>query len=1358
MRFKCKLSFSVLMISSCFVQIANAGEKENGELKNISKGRMTVGQKVPKGSTLSTFLFSNRTMVLDGGVEIVENGGNAMEAIIEKGGMQTVTRGGTAINAVVRGGQQLVFEEGSFFKLKNVHKHSSAYYTIVSGMDGSIGQQNLYDGGIAWGTKVESKGEQNLYTGNGNIGGFASNTKVSGTGRQHILAGGMAENITLVDKAVQIVYPGGQINGLTINDYASSWLHVGAVSRGAIEVSDHGHLYLYAGDKKNHITKKRLSVVGRSDEDLFFVGMQNGSSIYLEKLGGEGGTVDFSSVPYDPRRLSLHVGQLSGELHFNFNIDIKNNRGDYLVINGEGAGEHTVSVTDSGSEFTDSLSQKNGAVRVYLVTDRSGSKDVNFTLVRDSGEKTSAIDGGTYMYGLYKTTGSSIGSPTMWYLGTKADSHSSDVSSLRTKSRSKTKPKTSTPDASANKPQSHSNFASNFPSWTAFMRNTETLKPKERPPRHLKENLPALFHPISSLSEEQPVDSIVDADGNENGVLTVISRGKEVLKGSALISTRVNTDVIVKNGGVEIVENGMSSMKSTVERGGMQIVTRKGTAINTKIHGGTQLVFEEESFRHLKEIAKHSSAYETEISGVNGTIGQQNVYDGGEAWHTVVLSGGEQNLYTGNSNIGGSASNTIVSGTGRQHVLAGGTATNTTLRDQAVQIVYPDGKINGLTIDGGASSWLHAGARILTKEIKVNKGGDLYLYAGDSTNFVTGEQLLVEDRSSETIFHVGKRDSGKRSWFLFEKLSGDGGNVRFISILYDKRHLSLRVEDLSGSLNFYFNINATGNGYSKYNGTNEYSNYLLINKGEGSHKISVADSGTEITDFFSKNDMSSSHIVLVADRTENGGASFTLADYSGKEIKGVDGGTFMYGLHKGNMVIGTGDNITVWYLGTKNDAFSLSSYQLSYISEQSKEESTAVNVSQLPHQSSSRSRRRGFAAGNGNVRERDKVPRLRTPRHLRGNQQVSISSSENQAVGSSRLGNRSQSPSQKLQPVTSLASRSLADEMITRPSVQDSLLLQVKQDEEIKVSDFLTTPSTDAVLSMAVAPALIFNNEVQTVRSGRGILDRSKKNASLWTYAIKSKEHVATGHTDFNLEQTGIVLGVNGLSELTNGEFYIGGFGGYDQARVAHARGGTSGINSYSIGTYVTYFDHSGWYLDGVLKYNHYKNNLKAISTNGLSVQGDYTQWAVGTSFEAGYRFKTTQNSWMQPYAHLTWLQVEGKEIKLSHGMKGDISRSVSLRSEVGLSLGYEFGSGTGTSSMAYITAAWLRENINNNHTTINKHHKFITDLSGNFGKLGIGLSGSVSDRLKLYAEGHYLKGRKVKQSLQGVLGIRYSF
>ncbi|WP_409361775.1 BafA family autotransporter [Bartonella heixiaziensis] len=845
---------------------------------------------------------------------------------------------------------------------------------------------------------------------------------------------------------------------------------------------------------------------------------------------------------------------------------------------------------------------------------------------------------------------------------------------------------------------------------------------------------------------------IANAVEKRNEVLTNITsltgEGK-VPKGSVLISNLLSTNAKIEDGGAEIVENGTTSIGATVDKGGIQIVTREGTAMDTKIQGGKQFVFEEKNLLDLTSLEKRSSAYNATVFGSNGAIGQQNVSDGGTSWYTKVMQGGEQNLYMGHKKTGGAASDTTVSEDGRQHVLPGGAAKNTTLGGSAIQVVYPSGIVEGLTINDSANSWVYVGAE-LRGEIKVNDKGHLHLYAGDSTNHIIKQKLSVTERSDEELFLVGERNNNRLDIGI-ENLGGNGGIVSFTSIPYDPRHISLHVGSLSGNLHFYFNIS----------GAERRGDYLSIGNSEGNHKISVADSGIEITGALSQKNSFITEINLITDRSKNEGANFTLTNYSGEEISAVDGGTYMYSLYKREGIADSSGDSVIWYLGTATEKSNPSGVLSQRGNKKQKVSSfSSANIGKEARRPRSSSQGGNSAlsllSSTGVERRTTQKPKERPPRHLREKQQPSVLSQKNQALEVVRPASSHHLSDENQQPVVSADAQSLVDQMTVRPSNQDRLSLQSRK--ELAVSHFLTTPSTDAVLSLSVAPQLVFHNELQTVRAGRGILDRNKKNAALWTHAIKSKENIATGHTDFKLEQTGITLGISGLSELMSGEFYIGGFGSYDQARVAHARGGISGINTYSIGAYATYFDHSGVYLDGVLKYNHYQNNLKAVSTNGIDIEGKYNQWALGASFEAGYRFEVTQSGWMQPYAQFTWLQAAGKEIKLSNKMIGNISPSISLRSEVGLSLGYEFGSEMYASSQAYITASWIRESKDNNYTTINKLHKFTTDLSGNAGKLGVGLSSLVSEKLKLYAEAHYIKGSKVKQSLQGILGVRYSF
>ncbi|WP_375683098.1 MULTISPECIES: BafA family autotransporter [unclassified Bartonella] len=847
--------------------------------------------------------------------------------------------------------------------------------------------------------------------------------------------------------------------------------------------------------------------------------------------------------------------------------------------------------------------------------------------------------------------------------------------------------------------------------------------------------------------------SVVESRNRVLTRATDVGNREEEEKNLELIASFFKNNITIEYGDVELVENGKTSVGSTIKKGGMQIVTRAGIAMSAKILGGQQFIHEEPNI-DLTLVVRRSSAYNSTVTGGDGAIGQQNVYDGAETWYTKVGDNGEQNLYAGQRKEGGKSMYAEVSGNGRQHVLALGESVKTTLKDRATQVVYPIGFVDTLTITDFAKSWLHVGVKEVVGEVRVNHHGELYLFAGDSTNHITKKSIPIERKTDEIIkpdeiiFEIGERDTQHKPQIKIKDLGGNGGTVTFTSIPYDPRHISLHVEKLSGDLHFRFNINAMGD----YN-----SDYLLIDNGAGNHKVSVTDSGREITDSLLQRNGLVSGVNLITDKSQEGGANFTLADLSGTDITAVDGGTYQYRLLKRERCADSSGHSTIWYLSRASEDMGRSDTEVQCVNKKAK---TPLPLSARSGTQSDQAASSGEKNTSLRSPTKKEMPKQRPPRHLRGAQNVSSvsvsPSQENQTLVAFPLSGLHPFSDEKQQTAVSTSSQSLADQMTLRPVHKEHPFPQLS--EKLSVSHFLTTPSTDAVLSMSAAPAMVFHNEMQTVRAGRGILDKSKKNAALWTYAIKSKESIATEHIDFKLDQTGIVLGINGLSEWENGEFYIGGFSSYDRARVAHARGGNSGINTYGIGAYVTYFDHSGWYLDGILKYNHYQNTLKAVSTNGLEIEGTYTQRALGTSFEVGYRLKTSKNSWLQPYGQFTWLQVEGKEIKLSNDMTGDMRPFTSLRSEVGLSLGYEFGSHMDSSSLAYITAAWLRENKDDNQTLINQRHPFTTDLSGNAGKLGIGLSSLVSEKLKLYGEAHYIKGRKTKQSFQGILGVRYRF
>ncbi|WP_375654923.1 BafA family autotransporter [Bartonella sp. AA83SXKL] len=1269
------------------VTIADPSFDSNSE-KVESTGETSISNTVKDSGKISVYHggFSLYTTIQRGGTELVRTQGLSQDSTVKKGGKQKVEDGGKAEGVKIYGGEQFVSGKSD---IKGEMVRSSAYDTIVSGKNGVLGYQNVYDDGEVFSTKIMEGGVQNLFVEEDldHYSSFAFDTKVFSGGEQHVLAGGIAIGVLLQGNAFQAIDLGGYVKDLIIKDQAQSWLHFGATLEGSTMIHDSGRIYLYAGTERSRTEVEKI-VLNDKDTTLYSIASKmDGESSLIEDLSGNGRVI-FTSTVFNPHYSKLEVGNLSGNLHFRFNTNFVEQRGDYLLIK-RGAGHHTISVIDSGVEITNSpLQDQNLVLELDLIHDQSGN--AHFTLTDFSGEETSTIDNGVYMYGL--KTKDDNGAKT-WYLATSQTTFAPVISSPYAES-----PIDKLPEKEENMTSSKDFSISDVIDYS------------------IGEGGGILQ---SSLLGDDNVVYI--SDDGERGVLKKSINNTIQGSGRLYVETGgFSKNTTIENGGVEIVgEQGISEF-TIIYEGGKQRVEGGGTALRAEIYGGEQLVFGD---GYVNGGIVGSSAYNTTLYDQGDTPGQQNVYDDGMAVGTKVMSGGIQTLakwFADDDDFiqksGGLAVNTEVFAGGVQRVLAGGEANRVILRTGGVQEVYAGGIVKNLTIEGNANSWISPSA-ILGGEIKVQDFGGIYLDAGGD-----GQQTIVENielnGEDAQLYSVARGVDDKST--RIQQLSGVG-KVIFTSSEDDLYYSQLYINNLAGSLHFDFNVSlAEGKG-----------DYLFIENGSGFHTISAVDSGIEVVD------PSSAGLDLIFD--QSGSASFTLQSFSGAKTVMVDGGTYTYGLKHKNIENEEGK---IWYLtAVYMDSAPRRSRSMRHLNQNQSVSSLSTITAPQEHAI--------------------KFPRRRKNRqNLRQKSQASVSPtiSSLRSHVTEVLGSGSSHPlsDEKQQTAVSTSSQSLADQMIVRPVHKEHPFPQLS--ENLSVSHFLTTPSTDAVLSMSVVPAMVFHNEMQTVRAGRGILDKSKKNTALWSYAIKSKESVVTEHIDFKLDQTGIVLGINGLSEWENGEFYIGGFGSYDRARVAHARGGNSGINTYGIGAYVTYLDHSGWYLDGILKYNHYQNTLKAVSTNGLEIEGTYTQRALGTSFEAGYRLKTSKNSWLQPYGQFTWLQVEGKEIKLSNGMTGDMRPFTSLRSEVGLSLGYEFGSRIDSSSLAYITAAWLRENKDDNHTLINQRHPFTTDLSGNAGKLGIGLSSLVSEKLKLYGEAHYIKGRKTKQSLQGILGVRYSF
>src|SRR5699024_12792901 len=115
-----------------------------------------------------------------------------------------------------------------------------------------------------------------------------------------------------------------------------------------------------------------------------------------------------------------------------------------------------------------------------------------------------------------------------------------------------------------------------------------------------------------------------------------------------------------------------------------------------------------------------------------------------------------------------------------------------------------------------------------------------------------------------------------------------------------------------------------------------------------------------------------------------------------------------------------------------------------------------------------------------------------------------------------------------------------------------------------------TTPSTDAVISLASAPQLIMANEMNNLRFSKGSVKDNAESAGVWGRVIGDSTKIKEGPAHFDLEQMGLEIGADTVLTLDSGSLLLGGMANYSWSDVKHHRGGKSKVDSYSLGLYAT--------------------------------------------------------------------------------------------------------------------------------------------------------------------------------------------
>jgi outer membrane autotransporter protein len=321
-----------------------------------------------------------------------------------------------------------------------------------------------------------------------------------------------------------------------------------------------------------------------------------------------------------------------------------------------------------------------------------------------------------------------------------------------------------------------------------------------------------------------------------------------------------------------------------------------------------------------------------------------------------------------------------------------------------------------------------------------------------------------------------------------------------------------------------------------------------------------------------------------------------------------------------------------------------------------------------------------------------------------------------------------------------------------------NLIKRGDNDWYLDTASRVISPGTQSVIALFNAAPTVWYGELSTLRSRMGEVRRDHGKAGGWIRTYGNKFDIdASAGVAYKQTQQGLSFGADAPLPMGDGQWLFGVLAGYSQSDLDMSRGTTGEVDSYYLGAYTTWLDdQSGYYFDGVLKYNRMQNESKVALSDGTKTKGSYDTNGAGASVEFGRHIRMGEN-FIEPYAQLAGVVFQGKSYDLDNGLTADGDRSHSLLGKLGVTLGRDISLGEGKVLQPYVRAAYVHEFANNNDVEVNGN-PFNNDISGSRGELGTGVAMTLTDKVSLHADFDYSHGNKIEQPWGANVGMRYSW
>ena len=299
------------------------------------------------------------------------------------------------------------------------------------------------------------------------------------------------------------------------------------------------------------------------------------------------------------------------------------------------------------------------------------------------------------------------------------------------------------------------------------------------------------------------------------------------------------------------------------------------------------------------------------------------------------------------------------------------------------------------------------------------------------------------------------------------------------------------------------------------------------------------------------------------------------------------------------------------------------------------------------------------------------------------------------------------------------------------------------------------TPGVAGILAVANTTPVIFNAELSSIQNRLDKQSASANDSGVWLTYLNDSYDVKGTATNFKQKLNGMTLGGDKAMELGEAVFSVGAFASHSSSNIKSDYQSSGSVESNSLGAYAQYLANSGYYINGVMKTNQFKQNL-SVNAKGSNANGNANFSGLGLAVKVGKHINIDE-LYVSPFVAISSFTSGKSQYQLSNGMEAQSQGARTTTGAIGMNTGYRFVLNSGAEIKPYAIFSVDRDLMAKNDVMINGE-MFDNSLKGTRANAGVGVNVNLTSNLSIGSEVKVSKGKNIATPMTINMGVAYTF